>query len=54
MTAARVLIVDDHAIVRDGIRALLAHVEDIVVVGEAGGGREAIQLAQSLSRPTSS
>jgi two-component system, NarL family, response regulator NreC len=49
MTAARVLIVDDHAIVRDGIRALLAHVEDVVVVGEAGGGRDAIQLAQSLS-----
>jgi CheY-like chemotaxis protein len=49
MSAARVLIVDDHAIVRDGIRALLAPVEDIVVVGEAGGGREAIQLAQTLS-----
>jgi len=49
MSAVRVLIVDDHAIVRDGIRALLAPVEDIVVVGEAGGGREAIELAQSLS-----
>jgi two-component system, NarL family, response regulator NreC len=49
MSAARVLIVDDHAIVRDGIRALLAHAEDIVVVGEAGGGRDAIRLAQTLS-----
>jgi DNA-binding NarL/FixJ family response regulator len=49
MSAARVLIVDDHAIVRDGIRALLAHAEDIVVVGEAAGGRDAIRLAQTLS-----
>ena len=43
------LIVDDHAIVRDGIRALLALAEDMAVVGEAGGGREAIELARRLS-----
>ncbi|HTM24960.1 MAG TPA: response regulator transcription factor [Vicinamibacterales bacterium] len=49
MSQIRVLIVDDHAIVRDGIRAILALPGDIEVVGEAGGGREAIALAKSLS-----
>jgi DNA-binding NarL/FixJ family response regulator len=45
----RVLVVDDHALLRDGIRALLARAEDIAVVGEAGGGREAIALSRSLA-----
>jgi NarL family two-component system response regulator LiaR len=45
----RVLIVDDHAIVRKGIRALLAEVECIQVVGEAGNGQDAIRLAEDLS-----
>jgi DNA-binding NarL/FixJ family response regulator len=49
MSAIRVLIVDDHAIVREGIRALLARHDDLTVVGEAGDGREAIALARSLS-----
>jgi|SRR6187551_259002 DNA-binding NarL/FixJ family response regulator len=49
MAAVRVLIVDDHAIVRDGIRALLALDKDVQVVGEAGGGREAIELARRLA-----
>jgi DNA-binding NarL/FixJ family response regulator len=49
MGPIRVLIVDDHAIMRDGIRALLGAGKDMEVVGEAGGGREAIQLARSLS-----
>jgi DNA-binding NarL/FixJ family response regulator len=49
MSAIRVLTVDDHALVRDGIRALLSRAEDMTVVGEAGGGREAIALARSLS-----
>ena len=44
----RVLIVDDHAIVRKGVRALLKQVEDIEVIGEAGDGREAVKLAKSL------
>jgi len=42
----RVLIADDHAIVRKGIRALLATKRDIQVVGEAGDGAEAV--AQTL------
>lgn len=49
MSAIRVLIVDDHAIVREGICALLALADDITVVGQAGGGREAIALARSFS-----
>lgn len=44
----RVLIVDDQTIVRKGIRALLAEVEHIEVVGEAGDGREAVSQARAL------
>ena len=41
MPEIRVLVVDDHAIRRDGIRSLLERQEDIRVVGEAANGREA-------------
>jgi NarL family two-component system response regulator LiaR len=44
----RVLIVDDHEIVRKGIRALLATKRDIQVVGEARDGAEAVTLALTL------
>lgn len=44
----RVLVVDDHAILRDGIRSLLESQEDIVVVGEAADGLEAIEGAERL------
>jgi NarL family two-component system response regulator LiaR len=44
----RVLIVDDHEIVRKGTRALLATKRDILVVGEAKDGAEAIAQAQAL------
>jgi two-component system, NarL family, response regulator LiaR len=44
----RVLIVDDHEIVRKGIRALLATKRDIQVVGEAGDGAMAVSQAKSL------
>jgi len=44
----RVLIVDDHAVVRSGIRLLLSREPDIEPVGEAGTGREAIFEARSL------
>ncbi|GMQ79020.1 MAG: response regulator transcription factor [Anaerolineae bacterium] len=46
----QVLIVDDHAIVRKGTRALLAEVEGIEVVGEAADGQEAVDQA-TLLRP---
>ncbi|MGE5617678.1 MAG: response regulator [Sphingomonadaceae bacterium] len=46
--AIRVLVVDDHAIVRKGICALLEAKPSIEVVGEASNGREAVALAGSL------
>jgi two-component system response regulator DevR len=42
----RVLLVDDHEVVRNGISALLKATDDIVVVGEAGSVREAIDEAE--------
>jgi len=48
MKRIKVLIVDDHTLVRDGIRALLALVADIEVVGEAGNGKEALQKIKEL------
>lgn len=47
-TPIRVLVVDDHTIVRKGIRALLAEIDGVVVVGEAGDGREAVTQAEAL------
>jgi DNA-binding NarL/FixJ family response regulator len=44
----RVLVVDDHAILRDGIRSLLERHEEITVVGEASNGVEALALAEAL------
>jgi DNA-binding NarL/FixJ family response regulator len=49
MARIRVLIADDHAIVREGVRALLKLSEDIEVVGEAANGLEAIEAARALS-----
>lgn len=44
----RVMIVDDHVLVRAGLRALLRSAGDIEVVAEAGSGREAVGLAGKL------
>jgi DNA-binding NarL/FixJ family response regulator len=49
MGKIRVLIVDDHAILREGIRALLSLYPDIEVVGEACDGLEAISKTRGLS-----
>ena len=49
MTACRVLLVDDHALVRAGIRALLESLPRVEVVGETGDGLEAVQLARELA-----
>jgi DNA-binding NarL/FixJ family response regulator len=46
--ATRVLIVDDHEVVRHGIRALLEAEEGFVVCGEAATGREAVEKARRL------
>ena len=43
----RVLIADDHAIVRQGLRQILSETDDLVVAGEADDGAEALQLARS-------
>ena len=48
MLKIRVLVVDDHTIVRDGICALLRLAGDIEVVGEAANGREALEMAKKL------
>ena len=49
MNKIRVLIVDDHTLVRDGIRALLALVADVEVVGEAANGKEALEKVKELA-----
>ena len=48
MDKIRLLVADDHAIMRDGIRALVSLHEDIEIVGEAATGQEAIAKAQEL------
>lgn len=48
MPRIRVLIADDHALLREGIRALLSRESDLEVVGEAADGREAIARCRSL------
>ena len=48
MDKIRVLVVDDHTIVRDGICALLALAGDIEVVGEAANGSEALERVKEL------
>ena len=49
MKPIRVLIADDHALVRAGIRALVEKIEGMVVVGEAGKGTEALELVKQLT-----
>ena len=44
----RVLLVDDHAIVREGLRALLDQTDSLQIVGEAADGTEALELASRL------
>ena len=48
MSPVRILIADDHAVVRAGLRALLEHHDQFHVVAEAATGKEAIQKAQEL------
>lgn len=44
----RVLLADDHAMVREGLRNILQAYEDVEIVGEAGDGKQAVELARSL------
>ncbi|MHB8927550.1 MAG: response regulator [Bacillota bacterium] len=48
MKPIKVLLVDDHAVLRDGLRSILQMEPDIVVVGEAENGEEAIRQAEQL------
>jgi DNA-binding NarL/FixJ family response regulator len=50
MTTVRVVVVDDHPVVREGLRAMLAAEPDIAVVGEGGTGEDAVRLA-ATQRP---
>ncbi len=49
MSTIRVMIVDDHTVVRDGVATMLGRQPDISVVGEAANGQEAVDIAKSLS-----
>jgi DNA-binding NarL/FixJ family response regulator len=48
MSAVRILLADDHSLMRAGLRALIESVEGHVVVGEASNGREAVDLVAKL------
>jgi len=48
MNKIRVLLADDHGVVRKGLRFLVEHEEDLDVIGEAADGREAVRLAKEL------
>lgn len=49
MSTLRIVLADDHTIVRHGLRVLLERQPDFAVVGEASNGREAIEIAQQQS-----
>ncbi|WP_308036544.1 response regulator transcription factor [Actinoplanes sp. DH11] len=48
MTALRLVVVDDHPVVRDGLRGMLGTQSDFTVVGEAAGGVEALTVVDAL------
>ncbi|MBN2186981.1 MAG: response regulator transcription factor [Dehalococcoidia bacterium] len=48
MGSVRVLLAEDHVVVREGIRELIQREEGMEIVGEAGDGEEAVQLAERL------
>lgn len=49
MSLIRVLVADDHAVVRDGLKLVLEAEDEFVVVGEAGDGAEAVRLVRELA-----
>src|ERR1700756_2029336 len=48
MDQIRILLADDHNVLRDGLRLLLERQPDMVVVGEAADGRETVRLASEI------
>ena len=49
MSAVRILVADDHGVVRKGLRLILERHDGLEVIGEAADGREAVRLAEELS-----
>jgi len=49
MNAVRILVADDHGVVRKGLRLILERHDGLEVIGEAADGREAVRLAEELS-----
>jgi len=49
MAKIKLLLVDDHAVVRSGLRMLLENEKDFIIVGEAGSGQQAVELTSQLS-----
>ena len=48
MNKIKILLADDHSIIRDGIKAMLAHVRDFKIVGEAKDGKDVVEKALKL------
>ena len=48
MKRIRILLADDHAVVRQGFKMILSSQSDMEIVGEAGNGREVVELAENL------
>ena len=49
MDPIRILLADDHTVVRDGLRALVEKQADMTVVGEAADGRDVLRVAEEQS-----
>ena len=45
----RILLVDDHELMREGLRSILARDETVEIVGEAASGRDAVSLSRTLA-----
>ena len=48
MNKIRVILADDHAVVRAGIRSMIENLAEIEIVGQASNGREALQLVEKI------
>jgi DNA-binding NarL/FixJ family response regulator len=49
MDKIKIILVDDHQLVRDGIKALLSHNDDIMIIGEASDGKELFAMLETLA-----
>ncbi len=51
-TSARIVLVEDHAILREGLRALIDMESDLSVVGEACNNAEGVRIVEQVQPPT--